>query len=107
MSEWEDFRTKCPSCPNNEIISWEHCKGFDEKINKNGEIKCNNQNCHIYLKPEFIMDISFDCGRHNGNGLKPNNPNVWVALGMIEIIRNLTKSERQKLFMRVANLDSD
>ena len=81
MSEWEDFRTRCPSCLNNEIISWEHCKGFGEKIKKNGEIKCNNQNCHRYLKPGFIMDLSFDCGRHNGNGLKPNNTNVWAALG--------------------------
>ena len=29
--EWVPFRTKCPSCNNNEVITWEHCKGFGEK----------------------------------------------------------------------------
>ena len=105
MSEWETFRTKCPSCNNNEIYTWEHCKGFEEKINKKGEIKCLNPNCHLNSKTEFIMDLTFDCGKHNGRGLKPNSLHVWSALGIIEIIRNLTKNERKELFMRMLNYD--
>ena len=101
MSEWEDFRTKCPSCDNNKIISWEHCKGYCEKINKNAEIKCYNPNCPNYLHPKFIMGITFDCGQHGGKYLAPNGTNVWAALGMISLIANLSKEDRTKLFMRI------
>ena len=107
MNEWADFRTKCPSCNNNEIITWEHCKGFGEKINKYGEVKCNNQNCSRFLHPKFIMDISFDCGKHDGKGLHPNISNVWTALGMIYLIGNLDRKERDQLFRRIAEYDSD
>ncbi len=53
MTEWEDFITKCPPCDNNKIIHWEHCKGYGEKINKYGEVKCNNQNCPLFLHPKL------------------------------------------------------
>ena len=105
MSIWEDFRTKCPSCCNNKIINWEHCKDFGEKININGEIKCNNPSCSMYLNPKFIMNINFDCGNHNGNHLKPNRNNLWLALGFINIIANSSKDERTKLFKRINEYD--
>ena len=99
--EWVPFRTKCPSCNNNEVITWEHCKGFGEKINRNGEIKCENPNCYRFSKPEFIMELSFNCGQHNGEGREPNSFFVFTALGMISLIQGLSLRERHNLFNRI------
>ena len=105
MSEWEDFITKCPSCDNKKIIHWEHCKGYGEKINKYGEVKCLNPNCPLFLKPKFIMDKTFDCGNHEGR--HPNLINAFNALGLIHLILNLTKNERRELFMRLNSYDEE
>ena len=105
MTEWEDFITKCPSCNNNKIITWQHCKGFGEKINKYGEVKCNNQNCPLFLHPKFIMDKTFDCGNHGGNYWHPNVVDAWAALGMSDLISNLGKNEKRKLFERINSYD--
>ena len=110
MTEWNDFITKCPYCDDNKMIKWEHCKGFSLKINKFGDIKCNNQNCSLFSHPKFIMYNTFDCGNHGGNGRHPNSLNVWAALGMIDLFKNLNKNERSKLFMRISSYyesDSD
>ena len=103
MTEWEDFKTKCPVCNDNKIIKWEHCKGFGLKINKYGDIKCNNQNCSLFLHPKFIMDNTFDCKNYEGNARHPDVVNVWSALGMIDLIANLSKKERSKLYMRISD----
>lgn len=101
MSDWEDFRTKCPSCDNNKVCTWKHTKdNCYEKINKNGDIKCNNSSCYYYSNPAFIMEWRFECGNH-GDYWKPNATNVWAALGMVSSISNLSKEERTKLFFRV------
>ena len=40
MSEWEEFKTKCPSCDNNNICHWVlSIDGYNETINKYGDIK--------------------------------------------------------------------
>ena len=101
--EWVPFRTRCPSCDNNEEITWEHCKGFGEKINRNGEIKCENPNCHMFSKPKFILEISFNCGQHHGEGIKPNMARVFIALGMIPLMQQLSKDEFVKLSNRIMN----
>ena len=99
MTEWEDLITNCPSCNNTKIVKWEHCKGYGEKINKYGEIKCNNQNCHLFSQPKFIMDMNFDCGNHEGK--VPDACLVWTSLSKINLIYNLKIEERKKLFMRI------
>ena len=101
--EWVPFRTKCPSCNNNEVITWEHCKGFGEKINRNGEIKCENPNCHMSSKPKFISELSFNCGQHHGEGIKPNVTGVFTSLGMIPLMQQLSKEEMHNLFNRIMN----
>ena len=73
---------------------------YHEKINKDGDIKCNNTSCYYYKYPTFIMEWKFECGRH-GDYWKPNGNNVWAALGMVSSIANLSKSERNKLFLRI------
>ena len=101
MSDWEDFKTKCPSCNNNEMIYWVHTHDQShETINKDGDIKCNNLSCQHNQKPTFIMEWEFECGTH-GDYWKPNSTNVWAALGMISSIVNLSKTERKKLFNRI------
>ena len=105
--EWVPFRTKCPSCNNNEVITWEHCKGFGEKINKAAEIKCENPNCHMFSKPKFISELSFNCGQHNGEGREPNQLGVFTELGMISLIQILSKEERCNLFNRIMDYLND
>ena len=103
MSEQEEFKTKCPSCDNNNICHWVHSiDGYNETINKYGDIKCKNSSCYYYKKPSFIMEWKFECGNH-GNYWKPNSNNVWAALGMVSSIANLSKGERIKLFNRIKN----
>jgi hypothetical protein len=102
MSEWEDFKTKCPSCDNNETIHWtiDQCHLI---INKEGYIKCNNSSCQHNQNPTFIMELKFKCGKHEAR--KPNSTNVWAALAMVSSIVNLSKTERTKLFFRINNYD--
>ena len=105
MSDWEDFRTKCPSCDNNATIYWVHTTDeYHEKINKDGDIKCNCTKCYYHDNPTFIMEWKFECGKH-GDYWKPNANNVWLALGMVSSIKNLNKAERNKLFQRINNYD--
>ena len=107
MSEWEEFRTKCPSCDNNKICYWVHSiDEYHETINKDGDIKCNNSNCYYYRNPSFIMEWKFECGNH-GDYWKPNSNNVWAALGMVSSIANLSKTERRKLFNRINEYEDD
>ena len=103
MSEWEDFKTKCPSCDNTEIIYWtiDQCHLI---INKEGYIKCNNSSCQHNQNPTFIMEYKFKCGKHE-DYRKPNNENVWRAFGMISSIVNSSKTERKKLFERIIEYD--
>ncbi len=103
MSEWEDFKTKCPSCDNTEIIYWtkDQCHLI---INKEGYIKCNNSSCQHNQNPTFIMEYKFKCGKHE-DYRKPNSTNVWAALGMISSIVNSSKTERKKLFFRINEYD--
>lgn len=101
MSDWEDFKTKCPSCGNNKICEWVHgTDGYREKINKDGDIKCNNSNCYYYDHPTFIMEWKFKCEAHD-DYREPNSTNVWAALSMISSIAALSKEERTKVFMRI------
>lgn len=104
MSDWVPFKTKCPSCPNNATITWVHSDdNYEEEIDKNGNIRCNNTSCEYYKNPTFIMEWGFDCGSHNYHGdyWKPKALGVFTALGMISSIKALSKTERQKLFDRV------
>ena len=100
MSEWEDFKTKCPSCDNDETIHWtiDQCHLI---INKEGYIKCNNSSCQHNQNPTFIMEYKFKCGKHE-DYRKPNFKNVWAALGMISSIANSSKAERTKLYKRIS-----
>jgi hypothetical protein len=108
MTDWEDFITKCPSCNNNDTCNWVHNEDeYHEKINKNGDIKCNNSSCYYYSHPTFIMEWTFDCGNHHGNYWKPDKANVWGALGMISSIKNLKRKERDKLYLRISGYFSD
>ena len=101
MSDWEEFRTKCPSCEEGGECYWIHdTDEYHEKINKNGDIRCNNTSCFYYNNPTFIMEWKFKCGNH-GDYRKPNSTNVWAALGMVSSIANLSKEERTKLFFRI------
>ena len=102
MSEWEDFKTKCPSCDNSEIIYWtiDQCHLI---INKEGYIKCNNSSCQHNKNPKFIMEFKFKCGKHE-DYRKPNL-NVWCALGMISTIVNLSKTKKKKLLNRINEYD--
>ena len=102
MSEWESFVTKCPSCTNNELCNWVHnSDDYHEKINKYGDIKCNNPSCKYNKNPSFIMEWTFDCGMHHGNYWKPDKANVWSALSMISSIKNLKSRERTDLFNKI------
>ena len=98
--EWVPFRTKCPSCNNNEVISWEHCKGFGEKINRNGEIKCENPNCHMFSKPKFISELSFNCGQHHGEGRKPDDPQRLISV-FSTFSHFMRKNELKKFLVRI------
>lgn len=101
MSDWEDFKTKCPSCDNNSIYYWVHASdNYHEKINKDGDIKCNNSSCYYYNHPTFIMEWRFQCGGH-GDYREPNSTNVFAAVGMVSSIAHLSKQERVKLFNRI------
>lgn len=101
MGDWEDFKTKCPSCENNTVCYWVHaCDDYHEKINKDGDIKCNNKSCYYYDNPAFIMEWRFKCGAH-GDYREPNATNVFAALAMVSSITNLTKQERTKVFNRI------
>ena len=104
--EWMPFRMKCPSCDNKEEITWEHCKGFGEKINRKGEVKCENPNCCRFSKPEFIMELSFNCGQHHGEGIKPNMARVFIALSRT-LLYNLSRDDRQILVKRIFDYLND
>ena len=103
MSEWEDFKTMCPSCDNTEIIYWtiDQCHLI---INKEGYIKCNNSSCQHNQNPTFFMEYKFKCGKHE-DYRKPNSMDVWAALGMVSSMANLSKTERLKLFNRINEYD--
>ena len=103
--EWMPFRMKCPSCDNKEEITWEHCKGFGEKINKKGEVKCENPNCYRFSKPEFIMELSFNCGQHNGEGRKPEVSYIFLALSTL--FYNFSRNDTQILVQRILNYLND
>ena len=105
MSDWEEFRTKCPSCSNNERCYWIHTTDeYHEKINKEGDIRCNNTSCYYYNNPTFIMEWKFKCGdRNHGDYRKPNSTNIWVAIGMVSSITNLSKDERDKLYSKISD----
>ena len=103
MSDWEDFRTYCPSCGNRSICDWVHAgDGYHEKINKDGDIRCNNSSCYYYNNPTFIMEWRFKCGKHD-NFKEPNATNVWAALSMVSSITHLSKAERDKLYFRISD----
>jgi len=107
MSDWEEFKTKCPSCDNNETIYWVHTQDdYHETINKEGDIKCNSSSCYYNKNPTFIMEWKFECGKH-GDYWKPKATNVWAALGMVSSIVNLSKAEKKKLFNRINEYDDD
>ena len=104
MSDWEDFKTKCPSCDNTKICDWIHSNdSYHEKINKDGDIKCNNSSCYYYDHPTFIMEWKFECGNH-GDYWKPNGNNVWAALSMISSICNLSKPEKKNYLIELMNM---
>ena len=105
MCDWENFITKCPSCENNKMCNWVHSiDDYHEKINKDGEIRCNNTSCHYYNNPAFIMEWKFECGQH-GDYWKPKANRVFTAIGMVSSITNLSKAERKKLFDRINEYD--
>ena len=105
MSDWEDFETKCPSCNNNDKCYWIHTEDkCHEKINKDGDIRCNNKSCYFYDNPTFIMEWEFKCGaREHGDYRKPNSMNIWAALGMVSSIARLSKKDRDKLYSRISD----
>ena len=50
------------------------------------------------------MEWKFECGKH-GDYWKPKANNVWLALGMVSSIVNLSKAEKKKLFNRIEDYD--
>ena len=74
------FKTICPACGANEIISWCHnpekCGG-DRYIDDDLYLHCNKCN-----DKTFLFNKTFDCGKHDPR--KPSMVHVMEALAFLQ-----------------------
>lgn len=90
------FKTKCPVCCNNEVISWHHdgcAYNFGETIDILGYIKCD------YCSREFHMiDGKYDCGNVQDESYIQYHKNkyesirycrLWMVLGSLGSMNNV------------------
>ena len=62
------FKSKCPSCTNNDIITWHHvgCPySYEEYIDQSGYVECE---CG---KGSNIIFRKFNCGKHHNDEYLP------------------------------------
>lgn len=73
------FCAGCPVCGSRELVHWQHtnCSSYEE-IDEDGRIYCNG--CNKYLG--FIMDLKFNCGRHDCESVKDATA-IFQALAMM------------------------
>ena len=80
MNEKHIFKSNCPvlNCSNESLISWKHtnCGNGEETIDINGNVEC--MNCG---KKFFVMDGTFDCGKHDSCSLEADKIKILKALG--------------------------
>ncbi len=73
------FITGCPVCGDRELHHWTHATcGGEEEIDEDGDIYCLE--CRTYLG--FIMDIRFNCTKHNSMEGR-DAPSVLHVLAMM------------------------
>jgi len=91
------FITKCPACENNDNITWCHArdKGH-EKIDDEGNIHC--ENCSL---DAFLMDLRYDCGKHNNQYLDPNWKRTMYAISQLATTRNLPDDVCEKICAKI------
>ena len=95
------FRSKCPSCDNNDgIIEWKHsgCQGIGY-LDTNGDITC--ENCYKIIN---LLDTQFNCSKHeylysNYNGFNQLNTIINFILKKM----NIDKGFEDKLLYNVTN----
>ena len=80
MNEKHIFKSNCPvlNCSNESLISWKHtnCGNGEETIDINGNVEC--MNCG---KKYFVMDGTFDCGKHDSGSLEADKAKLIKAFG--------------------------
>ena len=92
------FRSKCPSCDDNRILTWVHegCPLFSQQyLFENGNIYCNG--CNSFFN---FVDCVFNCGNHS-NGYRPVDFSrleaIFSAVGTFPGNDNDAREFRRKL----------
>jgi len=113
MSEWYDFRSRCPAldCTNPySDLYWVHslCEEH-EKINAYGMIQClKDIRCNKCLAPTFILELSFKCnyGDHT-DYRKVDGDKVLDAILIAMRVTTLPKKIRRQLVDKLNHYDDD
>ena len=106
MSQWFNFRSRCPGkgCVNPNEVYWRHatCENT-QYIREDGFIKCKTSDC---IKPTFIMEFSFRCQNHY-DFRKCNGENVLDAILIALKTTSLNKYTRKKIIANICKYDDD
>ena len=79
------FITKCPACTNDEECTWHHASDYGlQTIDDEGNIHC--QNCSLN---RFLMELKYDCGKHNDEYKEPNWRRTTYAISQLATTRNM------------------
>ena len=91
------FISKCPACENNENITWCHaCDQGLETIDEEGNIHCEK-----YILDKFLMELRYDCGKHNNQYLDPNWKRTIYAISQLATNKSLPDDVCEKIIEKI------
>lgn len=91
------FISKCPACENSDYITWSH--SYDnglETIDDEGNIHC--EKCGL---DEFLMELNYDCGKHNNQYLDPNWKRTVYAISQLATCKNMPDDVCEKIISKI------
>jgi hypothetical protein len=96
MPGWP-FITKCPCCDNNEDCKWHHASDSGlQTIDREGYIHC--EKCSLN---EFLMDLRYDCGRHNNEFKDPNFKRICYAISQLATHKTLPEDVCENIIAKI------
>ena len=95
------FKTFCPACNDEKIISWCHDSktcGGDRYIDEYLYLHCDKCNDET-----FIFNTTFNCGKHDSR--KPDYFSVFRALRYLGTMQNVPKDIMRKMISVASDYD--
>ena len=93
------FITECPACDNREKCKWVHASDDGlQTIDRDGDIHCYK--CSMCT---FLMDLRYDCGKHNDSFKDPNFIRICDAIAHLANCGDLPDDVCEKIIKKIVD----